>query len=79
MVNIPTSISNLKTKVDEVDVGKSKTFSLDLEKLRDVVDNEVMKNTKFKTIKTKFRKEKTPDATNLIHTNQCNTGKQNSE
>ena len=53
MVNIPTSISNLKTKVDEVDVGKSKTFSLDLEKLRDVVDNEVIKNTKFKTIKTK--------------------------
>ena len=53
MVNIPTSISNLKTKVDEVDVDKSKIFSLDLEKLRDVVDNEVIKNTKFKTIKTK--------------------------
>ena len=46
-------MSNLKTKVDGLDVGKLKTFSLDLEKLRDVVDDEVMKNTKFRTIKTK--------------------------
>ena len=53
MVNIPTSMSNLKPKVDGLDVGKLKTFSLDLEKLRDVVDDEVMKNTKFRTIKTK--------------------------
>ena len=44
---------NLKTKDDDLDVGKLKTVPENLKKLSDVVDNEVVKNTKFNTIKTK--------------------------
>ena len=53
LVNVPTSLNNLKTKVDDLDVGKLKTVPVDLKKLSDVVDNEVVKNTKFNTPKTK--------------------------
>ena len=49
-VNVPTSLNNLKTKVDYLDVGKLITVSRDLKKLSDVV---VVKNTKFNTLKTK--------------------------
>ena len=50
LVNAPTSLNNLKIKVD---VGKWKTVSVDLKKSSDVVDNEVIKNTKFNTLKAK--------------------------
>ena len=53
LVNVSTSLNNLKTKVDDLDVGKLKTVPIDLKKLSDVVDNEVIKNTKFNTLKTK--------------------------
>ena len=43
LVNVPTSLDNLKTKVDYVGVGKLKIVPVDLKKLRDVVDNEVVK------------------------------------
>ena len=50
-----------------------------MEKLSDVVDNEVVKNTNFNTLKIKVNNldKKIPDATTLIHINQCNTDKQN--
>ena len=56
-----------------------KTVPRDLKKLSDVVDNEVVKNTKFNTLKTKVNnvEKKIPDATKLIHVNQNNTDKQN--
>ena len=44
----------LKTKVDDFDVGKFKSVSADLEKLSDVVDDEVVKNTKFNLLKIKI-------------------------
>ena len=50
LVNAPTSLNNLKIIVD---VGKLKTVSVDLKKSSDVVDNEVIKNTKFNTLKAK--------------------------
>ena len=53
LVNVPTSLNNLKIKIDDLDVGKLKTVPIDLKKLSDVVDNEVVKNTKFNTLKTK--------------------------
>ena len=43
-------MNNLKTKVDDLNVGK---FSVDLKKVTDVADNEVVKNTKLNTLKTK--------------------------
>ena len=47
--------------------------------LCDVVDKEVVKNTKFNTLKTKVNNldQKILDAATLIHINQYNTGKQN--
>ena len=47
-------MNNLKTKVDDLDVGKFKTVPVDLKKLSDVVANEVVNNTKFNTLKTKI-------------------------
>ena len=42
-----TNLSALKTKVDKIDVDKSKTVSDDLAKLSNVVKNEVVKKTDF--------------------------------
>ena len=78
LVNVPTSLNNLKTKVDDLDLGKLKTVPVDLKRLSDVVDNEVFKNTKFNMLKTKVNnlEKKVPDATTLIHINQHNKDKQ---
>ena len=50
-----------------------------MKKLYDVVDKQVVRNAKFKTLKTKLNKldKKIPDATTLVHINQCNTDKKN--
>ena len=53
LINVPTSSNNLKTNVDDLDVGKLKTAPVDLKKLSDVVENEVVKNPKSRTLKTK--------------------------
>ena len=53
MVNFPTSLNNLKTKVDDLDVGKLKTVHVDLKKLGNVVDNEAVRNKKFNELETK--------------------------
>ena len=70
LTNVPTSLNNLETKVDELDAD-----------LVDLVDNEVVKNTKFNTLKTKVNSldKKISDATTLIHINQYSTDKQNLE
>ena len=60
LTNVPTSLNNLKTNVDYLAIGKLKTFLVDLKKLSHVVDNEVVKITKFNLLKTnkqKIRKE----------------------
>ena len=49
IVNVSTSLNNLKAKVDDLGVGELKTVPVDLKKLSDVVDE----NTKFNTLKTK--------------------------
>ena len=74
-------MNNLKTKVDEFDVGKLKTVPVDLKHLSDIVDNEIVKNTKLNTLKTKVNSldKKIPNATTLIHINQYNTDKQHLE
>ena len=51
--NVPVAVNNLKTKVDDLNVGKLKTISVDLETLSEVVDNKVVKNTKFNKLKAK--------------------------
>ena len=74
MVNVPICLNSLKTKADDLDIGKLKTVPVHLEKLNDVAYNEVAKNTKFNTLKTKVNKleKKITDATTLTHINQYN-------
>ena len=81
LTNVPPSLNNLKTKVDDLNFGKLKTVPLDLKILSHVVDNEAVKNTKFNTVKTKVNNldKKIPDWTTLICINQCNTDKPNFE
>ena len=52
-----------------------------MDKLSDVIDNQVVKNTKFNTLKTKVinLEQKIPEATTLIDINQHNTDEQNLE
>ena len=71
-------MNNLKTKVEDLDFGKLKTIPVDLKKLSDVVGNEVDKDTKFNTLKTKVNNldTKVPDTTTLVHINQYNIDKQ---
>ena len=78
LTSVPTSLNNLKTRVDDLDVGKLKTVPIDLS---DVVDKEVIKNTKFNTLKTTVNNldTKTSDASTLIHINHYKTDKQNLE
>ena len=72
LVNVPASLNNLKTKVNDSDVDKLKTVPVDSNKLSNIVDNEVVKNTKFNTRKTKVNnlKKKDCDATTLTHISQ---------
>ena len=81
LVNVTTNLNNLKTKVNGLDVGKLKTVPIDLETLSDVVANEVVKNTKLDTLKTKVNslEKKIHDETTLIHINLYITDKQNLE
>ena len=53
LVNVPTNLINLEITVDDLGICKLKNVPVDLKKSSDVVDNEVVKNTKFNTLKTK--------------------------
>ena len=78
-VHVTTSFNNVKTNIDDLDVGKLKTVPVDLKQINYVVKNEVVKNTKFITLTTKVNKsdKKIPDKTALIHINQCNRDTEN--
>ena len=66
-------MNNVKTKVDDLDVHKSKNVLLDLKKLSYVGSKKVVKNTKFNKLNTKVKKKKIPDRSTLININQYNT------
>ena len=54
MDNVQTSLNNLETNVHDSDAGKLKTVPWKrLEKISDVEDNQVVKNTKFYTLEKK--------------------------
>ena len=65
-------MNNLKIKLDDLDDAKLKTVAVHLKKISDVVDNEVVNNTKYNTLKTKVNslEKKILDATTLIHVSQ---------
>ena len=79
LTNVSSSLNNLKANVDDLDVGISKTVPVNLKKLSDAVDNKVVKNTKFNTLKTKVSnlEKKIPHVITLILINQYNTDKEN--
>ena len=54
LVNVPTSLDNLKTKVDELDVRKLKTIPMNFKKLNNVVTKEVVKKTVYNKLNTKI-------------------------
>ena len=80
-MSIRTILNNLKTKVENLGVGKLKTVLVDVKKLRGFVDNEVVENVKFNVLETKLNNsdKKNLDATALSHINQFKTDKQNLE
>ena len=78
LTNVSTGLNNLKANVNDLDIGNLKTVPVDLKKLSDIVDNEIVQNTKFNALKTKVNNF-FPDTTTLIHINQYNTDKQNLE
>ena len=51
LVNVPTGLNNLKSKVDNLRY-KLKTIPIYLKKISDVVSKEVVKNTKFNKLNT---------------------------
>ena len=77
LVNIPTSLNNLKTKVD---VCQLKTVPIKISKWCSEECAFVL-FTKFNTLKTKVNnsEKKILEPSTLIHINQCNTNKQNLE
>ena len=70
-------MNNLYTKVNDLDIVNLKTVPVNLIKLSDVVDNEVVKNSKFNTLNTKVNglEKKIYDATSIVYINQYNTDK----
>ena len=66
MKNVPTNFSNLKSKVDELDVDKLLLVPSDLSILSDVV-RKCTYNAKVKNIEDKI-----PDITNLATTSDLN-------
>ena len=54
LVNVWTGLNNWKTKVSDFDVDKMKTAKKDADKLKNVVDHEVDKNTKFDMLNIKW-------------------------
>ena len=69
-MSVSTSLNNLKTKVDGLDIGKLKTVPVYLKKLSDVVDNEVVKKTKFNTLKMKVKNIEKQILMQLLNSNK---------
>ena len=53
MVKVSTGLSNLKTKIDELDIGNLKTIPIELKKFSDVVSREVEEKTVYDELNTK--------------------------
>ena len=47
MKNVQSGLNSLKSKVDDLDVRKLKTVPVNLKKLSDIVDNDVVKKTVY--------------------------------
>ena len=64
MKNVPTNLSNFKSKVDKLDVNKLVPVLVDLSKLSFVVQNDVVKENVYNA-KIKNIEDKIPDIINV--------------
>ena len=76
LVNVPTSLNDLKPKADDLDTGMLKTIPTYLKKVSDVVSKETVKTRKLLNTNVNSLENKTSDATSLILKNEYNTDKQ---
>ena len=58
---LKTNLSNLKTEVGKLDIGKLKTVPVDISKLSNVVKNEVIKKTEYNKLVNKVNNIDTSD------------------
>ena len=56
LINVPTSLNNLKTKIDDFDVGELKTVAIDLKRLNNALDKKAVKKTVYNKLNTKVNK-----------------------
>ena len=56
LVNVPSGLDSLKSKVDHLDGDKLKTVPVDLKKLNDVVDKDVVKTAKYNRLYLKVNR-----------------------
>ena len=70
-------MSYIKTKIEDLDVGKLETVPIDLKKINDIVSKEVVKKIVYgtKNMKVNNLEKKFADVSNLIQINQWNTDK----
>ena len=64
MKNVPSNLSNLKSKVHKLDVDKLVPVPVDLSKISDVVKNDAVKKDVYNA-ELKNIVDKIPDITNL--------------
>ena len=55
IIYIPNNVSNLKSKVDKLDIGKLETTQVDLSKLSNVVKNNIVKNAEYNELVKKLK------------------------
>ena len=59
---LKSNLAKLKSEIDNIDVGKLKTILVDLSKLSNVVNNEVVKKSVYEKLATKV---------NNVDTSRC--------
>ena len=79
LAKVPAGLNDLKTKVDNLDVGMLTTIPVDLIELGNVVSKEVIKKTVYNTLNTKVNNSEKKIPNTSIKSNQYNTDKRNLE
>ena len=67
--NIPGLLSNFKSKVDRLNIGKLETTLVDLSKLSNIVKNEIVKNNEYNKFVKKVNNISTSDTRDLVKKN----------
>ena len=63
---VPTGLNSLKSKVENLDVGKLVALPVDLSKLSDVVKNGIVKKTEYDRLVRKVNAIQTTDTADLV-------------